>query len=129
MVVVRIDDDGDVLLATSFGSEVHPIESEQQVALTFQFAMASVTVSGPARTVSDRAVIDAAWNGGMRAWVPDGADDSPLYLIRVRPVTGEYWDMRRMKKIRALYDATRAHSNGATRATTRMFAGSPPRGL
>ena len=63
MVVVRIDDDGDVLLATSFGSEVHPIESEQQVALTFQFAMASVTVSGPARTVSDRAVIDAAWNG------------------------------------------------------------------
>jgi general stress protein 26 len=129
MVVVKIDDNGEVLVATSLRSEAQEIETEHQVALTFQFAMACVTVSGHARIVTDRAIVKATWNEAMRAGFPGGAEDTALCLIQVCPVTGEYWDMRGMKKIRTLFEATRASSTGATRSPSRTSTWSSPRDL
>ncbi len=117
MVVAKIEDNGDVLVATSLRSEKAPeIEAEPQVALTFQFAMACVTVCGPARIVADCAAFDGMCGEAMRVCFPSGTDDSALCLVLVRPVSGEYWDVRGMRKIRTLYEAKRASSSGVTRS-------------
>jgi general stress protein 26 len=98
-VIARVDDNGDLYLATNVqGEHVRETNAEAQVALTLQFALACVTVSGPARLVSDRAVIGTTWNEGGLEWVPEGAEKSSLCLVKLRPVTAEYWDMRGMKK-------------------------------
>jgi general stress protein 26 len=115
MTVAKVDDLGDVFLATSIQSDkIDEIERDHQVVLTFQSSMAYVTLSGPARVVTDAAIAAAAWTEGMRVWFPAGPQDPELCLIQLRPLVGEYWNMRGMKGIRTLYEAAKAYVSGTT---------------
>ena len=117
MAIANLADDGDVYLATSLQSEkVDEIASEHHVALTFQSATAYVTLSGPARVVTDRAIIRTLWTEPMRVWFPRGSDDPALCLVQVRPVMSEYWNMHGAKGIRTLYQAAKAYVSGTTPA-------------
>lgn len=114
-VIARVDDNGDLFLATNVQGEQVREGDEAQVALTLQFALACVTVSGPARLVSSRAIIGTTWSEGGLQWVPEGVEGSSLCLVKLRPVMAEYWDMGGMKK--KLHTADEAVA-GARRATT-----------
>ncbi len=51
-----------------------------------------LSLSGHARAVRDRALIDEFWNDAMKAFFPDGKDDPDLVLIEVAVDSVEYWD-------------------------------------
>lgn len=51
-------------------------------------------LDGKAVQVSDRATIHRLWSPRLRAWFTQGEDDPRICLLRVEPVSGEYWDTR-----------------------------------
>lgn len=49
-------------------------------------------LDGTAEIVTDRATIHRLWSPKLRAWFTEGEDDPRISLLRVDPVSGEYWD-------------------------------------
>lgn len=80
-----------------------------------------LSLNGTARTLDDRAKIEALWNPFAEAWYPDGKDDPSLTLLVVDVEGAEYWDgpsskvvmMARMAK--ALVTNTSADDSGENR--------------
>lgn len=77
-------------------------ESEQTVAFDFDenvnLAFAApgdsqyLSIAGTATMVKDRAKVAALWNPWAAAWFPEGKDDPRLCLIKVHPISAEYWE-------------------------------------
>lgn len=51
-------------------------------------------LDGNAAQVTDRETIHRLWSPKMRAWFTEGEDDPRICLLRVDPISGEYWDNR-----------------------------------
>lgn len=51
-----------------------------------------VSVSGLGQLVHDPAKARRLWNKANEAFFPDGPDDPDLALLRVEPLSAEYWD-------------------------------------
>lgn len=51
-------------------------------------------LDGEAVQVTDPATIHRLWSPKMRAWFTEGESDPRICLLRVDPVSGEYWDNR-----------------------------------
>ena len=67
MAVAKLEDDDDILFATSIESgKVTDIDDDHQAAVTFQSSTAYVSISGPAKVVTDRSKIHAVWSEAMR---------------------------------------------------------------
>ncbi|GGI04451.1 pyridoxamine 5'-phosphate oxidase family protein [Egicoccus halophilus] len=50
-----------------------------------------VSLTGTARTSSDRALIGRLWSPSLEAWF-DGPDDPDVVALEVEVIEGEYWD-------------------------------------
>jgi len=74
-------------------SAAENVKANPQVSLGFSNARGRhVAVSGKAKLVGDRALIDAMYSEEMDAWFPKGRTDPNIVLIEVTPERGEYWD-------------------------------------
>jgi general stress protein 26 len=51
-----------------------------------------VSLSGSASVVDDVAKKRELWNGAVEAWLPQGADDPSVVLVKVDADSAEYWD-------------------------------------
>ncbi|MDQ2818292.1 MAG: pyridoxamine 5'-phosphate oxidase family protein [Candidatus Eremiobacteraeota bacterium] len=51
-----------------------------------------VSVTGTARVVHDRHMVEELWSPAHKAWFPKGLDDPDLGLIKVEVESAEYWD-------------------------------------
>jgi general stress protein 26 len=115
MTVAKLEDDNDLFFVTSVDSgKVAEIEAHHEVAITFQSMTAFVTLTGPARVVSDRARIYEVWAEPMRVWFPHGPSDPSICLVQLRPAYAEYWNMQGGKGLRYLFDAAKAYVTGTT---------------
>ena len=113
MAVAKLEENDDLFFATSIESgKVIDIEEDHQTAVTFQSSSAYVSVSGPARVVTDRAKIASYWNETMRVWFPRGSGDPSLCLLQLRPVQAEFWNLEGVKGLRFIFEAARAYVTG-----------------
>ena len=62
-----------------------------QVNAAFESGKGYLSIAGNAEVVHDRAKVDEYWNPAAEAWFPEGKDDPTVALIRVRPVSAEFW--------------------------------------
>lgn len=51
-----------------------------------------LSVTGQASIERDRALVEDLWKPVHRAFFPKGRDDPDLAILRVHPVSGEYWE-------------------------------------
>ncbi len=51
-----------------------------------------VSLSGTARTIRDKALVEQFWNSMVGAWFPNGKDDSNIGFIEVTAHQAEVWD-------------------------------------
>jgi general stress protein 26 len=113
MAVAKLEDDDDILFATSIASgKVTDIDDDHQAAVTFQSSTAYVSISGPAKVVTDRSKIEAVWSEPMRVWFPAGPTDPSLCLLQLRPVQCEFWNMQGAKGLRYVFEAAKAYVQG-----------------
>jgi general stress protein 26 len=91
----QVDEEANLWFFTSSNSlKASEIESSPQVNASFSNPEESqyVSLSGTAELVTDRAKIKELWKPILKAWFPDGPEQSDLALLRVRVEKAEYWD-------------------------------------
>jgi general stress protein 26 len=129
LAIAEAQEDGLLYFATSIESgKVHEVENEPQVGVTFQEKRRFVSVTGRARIVRDRALIDELWSEAWKVWFPKGKEDPALCLLVVDATAAEYWDNAGVKGISELFEAAAAYvkgtrpreDNDATNAKVRM---------
>jgi general stress protein 26 len=113
MALAQVTEGGTVYLATSITSpKVAEIADNPAVAVMLQDSKRWVSLSGHARVVRDRILIDKLWSEGWKIWFPKGKSDPDLILIAVDVNEGEYWDNSGMRGIRFAIEAAKAYLKG-----------------
>jgi general stress protein 26 len=112
-------EDGVLYFPTSLASpKVEEIAADARVGVTMQDRRRFVSISGVARILSERALVDRLWSEAWKIWFPDGKDDPQLCLLEVTPTTAEYWDQKGGKGLRYLFEAAKAYVQGSTPETS-----------
>ncbi len=92
---LEANEDGTIYFFTEYNSgKADEIKSESQVNLSYSKPgdQVYVSVSGRAQVYRDQQKIDELWNPAMKAWFPDGKDDSKIAILKVTVEKAEYWD-------------------------------------
>lgn len=115
MMAQELDESGSVWFFTSSESgKAHSIENDQRVNLGYAKPNDSkyVSASGVAHIVKDQQKIKELWKPAMKAWFPEGVNESDLVLIQVQIESAEYWDAPRGGEIVQLAKMTKAILTG-----------------
>jgi general stress protein 26 len=59
-----------------------------------------VSISGVGEIHADRLRMKRLWTPAAKPWFPDGPESSNLCLLKIVPVSAEYWDAPRSKMVR-----------------------------
>jgi len=120
MAVAHLSPGADAFFVTSLKSpKIAEIEAEPRVLVTFQGGGAYAAVTGAARVVRDRLLIDRYWSPAWKAWFPDGRNDPDLCVIAVLAEAGEYWDRAGANAVKYVFAAAEALLTGAPPKTDR----------
>ena len=106
-------DDGALYFSTAVDSpKVHELQADAHVAVVMQDHRKFVSVSGIARVVQDRALVEELWSESWRVWFPKGKDDPSLCLLVVEPLEASYWDMSGVRGVRYAFEMAKAYVTG-----------------
>jgi general stress protein 26 len=106
-------DDGSLYFTTAVDSpKVHELQADGHVAVIMQDHRKFVSVSGIARVVQDRALVEKLWSESWRVWFPKGKDDPSLCLVVVEPLEAAYWDVSGLHGVRYVFDMAKAYVTG-----------------
>lgn len=115
MSVAAWRDDGMLYFATSIDSaKVEEIARQPRVGVVAQGRNQYVSISGTARLIRERTLIENLWQEDWRVWFPQGKDDPALTIIAVDPSEAEYWDNSGASGIKYLFEAAKAYATGTT---------------
>jgi len=113
MAVAKLEPDADMFFSTSLQSpKAAEIDADSAATVTFQDGNQFASVSGNARIVRDRQLIDQLWSEAWRVWFPGGKDDPSLCLIRLEAQHGEYWDTAGAQGVKYAFRAAKAYLKG-----------------
>lgn len=97
MTVIEVEAGGALWFFTEIDS-LKNIELERDPRVTLFFKDGDngshLKLDGTATLVTDPATIHRLWTPKLRAWFTEGEDDPRISLLRVDPISGEYWDNR-----------------------------------
>ena len=97
MTVTEVEAGGELWFFTEIDS-LKNIELDRDPRVTLFFKEGDnaghLKLDGNATIVTDQATIHRLWSPKMRAWFTEGENDPRISLLRVDPVSGEYWDNR-----------------------------------
>lgn len=97
MTVTEVEEGGALWFFTEVDSLKNvELDRDPRVTLFFKEGDNSghLKLDGTATLVTDPATIHRLWTPMMRAWFTEGEDDPRISLLRVDPISGEYWDNR-----------------------------------
>ena len=113
MAVAHVSPGSDAFFVTNLQSpKIAEIEANPDVLVTFQGGGAHATISGRARVVRDRLLLERYWSNAWTAWFPRGAGDPDLCVIAVLAEQGEYWDRAGVEAIKYAFAAAKAYVAG-----------------
>jgi general stress protein 26 len=105
MTVMEVDDSGALWFFTEIDS-LKNIELDRDPRVTLFFKEGDnaghLKLDGNVEQVTDKATIHRLWSPKLRAWFTEGEDDPRICVLRVDPVSGEYWDNRHGSAIAGL---------------------------
>ncbi len=108
MAAVDTDHLGNIwFFADIHSNKVKDIELEHFVQLVFAHPGKDtyLDIKGRASIIDDKAIISEKWNPMIKAWFPDGSDDSSVCLIKIKTDEAHYWDTNSTKMVQILQTA------------------------
>ena len=115
MAVAHLSPGADAFFVTSLQSpKIAEIEAKPDVLVTFQGGGSYAAVSGTARVVRDRVLIDRYWSSAWKAWFPNGKDDPDICVIAVLANSAEYWDAAGLQAVKYVFEAAKGLVTGQT---------------
>lgn len=113
MAVAELQPDADAYFAASIDSpKIAEIEADPRAMITFQSSSQFASISGMARVMRDRALIDRLWASDWKVWFPGGKTDPSLCIIKLEAQEGEYWDNSGTRGLRYVFDGLKAVLQG-----------------
>ena len=98
--------------ATSLESGVaDDIRSVAQADITFQSNFVYASIFGEAEVVDDPELVRSLWNDSWAAWFPHGPTDPDLVLVKVVGRSGDLWDLRGSRGLKAALQMVSAAVN------------------
>lgn len=73
--------------------KIDELSSGRTAVITAQDSKRWLAATGTASTSDDQQRIEHLWSEPMKAWFPEGTQDSDLVALRVDLDDGEYWDV------------------------------------
>jgi general stress protein 26 len=120
MAIAELKPDTEAYFATDRRSpKIAEISRDPNVLLTFQNASEYASLSGRAFVVTDRSTIERLWSNAWRVWFPGGKDDPNLVLLKVEPISGEYWDNSGIEGLKYVFEGLKAVLKGERPETDR----------
>jgi general stress protein 26 len=112
--IVHNDDDHERLyFSTAIDSpKVRELQIDPCVNVCMQNKRQFVSVTGVARVVHDRALIDKLWSEAWKIWFPKGKDDPSLRILIVDPSEAAYWDASGLEGATYLFGMAKAYVMG-----------------
>lgn len=111
--VAEVREDATLVFATGLDTpKVAELEDDARVNVVLQDGKRFLSLSGRARLVRERGMIERLWSEPWRVWFPGGKDDPSLVLLEVRPSAAEYWDRSGFKGLKYAFQAARAVARG-----------------
>jgi general stress protein 26 len=112
--IAHNDDDQEALyFSTAIDSpKVSELSADPRVNVCMQDKHRFVSVTGVARLVRDRALIDKLWSEGWKIWFPKGKDDPSLCILIVEPSEAAYWDASGLEGVKYLFEMAEAYVTG-----------------
>jgi len=108
-------EDGALYFSTAIDSpKVQELEIDPHVAVVMQDRRRYVSISGVARVVRDRALIERLWSASWKIWFPQGKDDPSLCVLQVEPIEAAYWDMSGRQGVKYVFQMAKAFLSGTT---------------
>lgn len=105
--------DGALYFATAVESpKVAEIDEDPHVNVTMQDGRRFVSVTGIARVVDDRALVDKLWSESWKVWFPKGKNDPSLRIVVVDPSEAAYWDAAGVKGLEYAFQMAKAYLTG-----------------
>jgi general stress protein 26 len=96
MTVIEVEEDTGQLWFFTEVDSLKNIELDRDARVTLFFKDGDngshLRLEGTASETTDRATIHRLWKPMLRAWFTEGEDDPRISVLRVDPVSGEYWD-------------------------------------
>jgi len=102
MATAKVEDDGSIwFFSNEYSLKSAEISKENEVTLGYSSPSNNtyITVNGKAELVDDQVRKEAYFSPAVKAWFPDGVEDPRLILIKVTPVSAEYWDSSASKMV------------------------------
>lgn len=107
------DDQEGLYFSTAIDSpKVSELEADPHVNVCMQDKRRFVSVTGVARLVKDRALIDKLWSEAWKVWFPRGKDDPALRILVVEPSEAAYWDASGFEGVKYLFGMATAYVTG-----------------
>jgi general stress protein 26 len=107
------DDQEGLYFSTAIDSpKVSELEADPRVNVCMQDKRRFVSVTGVARLVKDRALIDKLWSEAWKVWFPRGKDDPTLRILVVEPSEAAYWDASGVEGVKYLFGMAKAYVTG-----------------
>jgi general stress protein 26 len=106
-------EDGALYFSTAIDSpKVEELERDPHVAVVMQDGRRYVSISGVARIVRDRELIDRLWTASWKIWFPEGRDDPSLCVLHVEAIEAAYWDMSGRQGVKYVFQMAKAFLTG-----------------
>ena len=105
MQVTRARFDGHLWFFTAAGSgKAEELVNDPHVNICFADPARQrfVSIAGHAHVEQNAEQAAALWASEFRAWFPEGLDDPQLALVKVTPVSAQYWDGSASRFVRIL---------------------------
>jgi general stress protein 26 len=113
LAIAERRDQGLLYFATAAESQkVREIELDDHVNVTMQDKRRFVSVTGTARLVNDRRLVDQLWSETWKVWFPKGKDDPSLRILIVDASEASYWDATGVEGLRYLFESAKAYVTG-----------------
>jgi general stress protein 26 len=105
--------DGELYFSTAAESpKVNEILADPRVNVTMQDGRRFISVTGTARVVEDRALVDKLWSESWKIWFPKGKDDPSLRIVIVDPSEAAYWDGKGVQGLKYVFQMAKAYVQG-----------------
>ena len=95
MATQKVEFDGHLWFFTSFSSQkVHELKGDFHVAVDYAAPgdRTWVALSGVANVSRSKKKMEELWTPELKAYFPDGLDDTDLALVEIDVMRGEYWE-------------------------------------
>jgi general stress protein 26 len=113
-MVHNADDPQQLYFSTAIDSpKVREIEADPRVNVCMQKKRQFVSVTGIARLVNNRALIDKLWSEAWKIWFPKGKDDPSLCIVILDPSEAAYWDASGLEGATYVFDMAKAYVTGS----------------